>query len=74
MQFEILEELIHLLQVCAQETTIGDKKCDYCRWKLMAQRHLQQQIKDSHFKARNRDEDRFATGAPIKGKKKGKGE
>ena len=73
MQVEILEELIHLLQVCAQETTFGDKKCDYCRLKLMAQRHLLQQIKDSHFKARNRDEDRFATGAPIKGKTREQG-
>ena len=74
MQVENFEALAYLLQAYAQETTFGDKKCDYCRWKLVAERHLQQQINDSHLKARNRDEDRPATGAPIKGKKKGKGE
>ena len=71
MQVENLEELEYLLQVYAQEMTFGDMKCIYCRLKLMSQRHHQQQIKDSHFKARNRDEDRRATGAPIKGKAKG---
>ena len=39
----------------------------------MAQRHLERKIKDSHFKTRNRDEDRRAMGAPSKGKAKGKG-
>ena len=62
-----------LLQVYPQETTFGDKKYDYCRMKLMAQRDLEQNIKDSHFKAINRDKDRPATGAPNEGKAEGKG-
>ena len=41
--------------------------------KLMAQTHLEQKIKDSHFKARNRGEDRPAIGAPSKGNGKTKG-
>ena len=36
----------------------------------MVQKHLEHQIKDSHFKARNRDDDRFATGASSEGKRK----
>ena len=39
----------------------------------MPQRHLEQNSKDSHFEARNRDEDRPAIGAVSKGKAKGKG-
>ena len=39
----------------------------------MAQRHLEQTTKDSHFKARNQDEDRLAIGAPSKGKATGQG-
>ena len=38
----------------------------------MAQRHLEHKIRDSHFKARTRDEDRRATGAPFKGETKEK--
>ena len=38
----------------------------------MAQRHLEQKIKDSHFEARNRDEDRPAMGALSKEKVKKK--
>ena len=34
------------------------------------QRHLEQKIKDSHFKWRNRDENRSPTGAPSKRKAK----
>ena len=33
----------------------------------MTQRHLEQKIRGSSFKARNRHEDRLATGAPSKG-------
>ena len=73
MQIEKSKELKHLLQVYAQETTFGHKKSDYCRLELVAQGHLEQNIKGSHFKARNRDEDRPAIGAPSKGKAKGKG-
>ena len=62
------EELWYLLQVHAQETTFGVKKFFYCRLKLMAQRHIEQKIKDSHVK-----EDSPATSAPSKGKAKGKG-
>ena len=40
----------------------------------MVRRHLKQQVKDSHVKARNRDEDRPAIGALSKGKAKGKGQ
>ena len=57
-----------MLRVYAQETTFSDKKYDDCRLKLMAQRHFEQKIKDSHVKARNRDEDRPAIGAPSKRK------
>ena len=39
----------------------------------MAQKHLEQKIEDSQLKARNRDEDRPAVGAPSKGKALGKG-
>ena len=35
MHVEKSEELKYVLQVYAQETTCGDKKYDYCRWKLM---------------------------------------
>ena len=48
-------------------TTVGDKKYDHCRLKLMAQRGLEQKkIKDPQVKTRNRDEDR----APSRGKAK----
>ena len=67
------EDLKYLLQVCAQETTFGDKTHDYCRLKLMAKRHLDNKIKDSHFKARHRDDERPAIGVPGEGKAKGKG-
>ena len=70
MEVEKSDELKYLLQFCAQETTCGDKKYDHCSLKLMVQRHLEQNTKDSHFKARNRDEDRPAMGAPIKGEAK----
>ena len=73
MQVEKSKELTYLLQVYTQETSFGDKKYDYCRLKLMSQRHLEQKINDSHFTARNLDEDRPAIGAPSKGKAKGKG-
>ena len=48
------------------------ERYDYCILKLMAQRHLEKKIKDSHFNARNRDKDRLAVGAPSKRKAKGK--
>ena len=67
------EDLKYLLQVCAQETTFGDMTHDYCRLKLMAKRHLDNKIKDSHFKARHRDDERPAIGVPGEGKAKGKG-
>ena len=70
MQVETSEELKYLLQVYAQETTFGDNKDDYCRLKLVAQRHLDQKINDSHFKARNRHEDRPVIGALSKGSAK----
>ena len=67
------EDLKYLLQVYAQETTFWLQEVWICgRLKLMAQRHLEQKIKDSHFKEINRDEDRPASGAPIKVKTKGK--
>ena len=74
MEVEMSDELLYLLQFCAQETTYGDKKYDHCSLKLMVQRHLEQNTKDSRFKARNRDEDRPAMGAPIKGEAKEKGQ
>ena len=40
MQVEKLEDPKYVSQVYAQETTFGDKKYDYCRLKLMVQRHL----------------------------------
>ena len=63
MQVEKSEGLKYLLQVYAQETAFGDKMNDYCRLKLKAERHVGQRVKDSHFKARNRDEDKPAMGA-----------
>ena len=72
MQVEKSEELKHALHVYTHETSFGDKKYDYCRLTLMAHRHLEQKIKESHFKARNPDEDRPAIGAPCKGKIEGK--
>ena len=73
MQVEKSKELKLLLQVYARDTTVGDKKCDYCRLKLMVQRIHRSKSKDSQFKARNRDEDRPAIGAPTTGKAQGKG-
>ena len=73
MQVERSGKLKYLLQVYARETTFGDKKDHSCSPKLMAQKHLEHQIKDLRFKARHRDEDRPALGAPSKGKAKGKG-
>ena len=61
MQVEKSEELKYLLRVYVLETTLNDKTYDYCSLELMAQRHLEQKIKDSQFKARNRDEERPAT-------------
>ena len=66
------KELKHVLQVHAEETTFGDKKYDYCRLKFMVPRRVEQKIKESHSKARNRDEDRPAIGALSKGTAKGK--
>ena len=67
------ENLKYLLQVYAQETTFWIQEVWFCcRLKLMVQRHLEQKIKDSHFKEINRDEDRPASGAPSKVKTKGK--
>ena len=43
------------------------------RLSFMAQRRLEQQMNDSYFRARNRDEGRPAMEAPSKGKAKGKG-
>ena len=48
MQIEKLEELKYLWQVYAQETTVGDKKFDKCRFKLMTKRHLEETVKDAH--------------------------
>ena len=73
MQVAKSEELNYLLQVYAPETTLGDEKYDYCRLKVMVQRHLEQKIRDSHCKARNRHEDRPALGTSSKGKAKGNG-
>ena len=72
-QVDSSEALKHVLQVYVQATTFGDKTFDYCRLMLLARRHLEQKIQESHFKARNRDEDRPAMGAPRRGKAKGKG-
>ena len=52
MQVEKSEELQCLLQVYAQETTVGEKKYDHCRSKLMSQRRLEQKIKDSQCSQR----------------------
>ena len=70
IQFEVERIETHSLR---SRRHFGDEKYDYCRLKLMVQRHLEHKIKDSHFKARNRDEDRPAIGAPSKGKAQGKG-
>ena len=43
MHVEKSEELKYLLQVYAQETTFGGNTYDYCRLKLMSQRHLEMQ-------------------------------
>ena len=72
MQVEKSEELKHALQVYTHKRTFGDKKYDYCRVKVMAHRYLEHKFKESHFKARKRDEDRPAIGAPCKGKAEGK--
>ena len=72
MQVEKSEELKHVLHVYTHETTFGDKKYDCCRLKLLAHRYPEQKIKETYFKARNRDEDRPAIGAPNKGKAEGK--
>ena len=74
MKVAMSDELKYLLQFCAQETAYGDKKYDHCSLKLMVQRHLEQNTKDSRSKARNRDEDRPAIGAPIEGEAKEKGQ
>ena len=71
MQVEKSEGLKYLGQVFSQEATSGDKKCDYCRLKLMAQRHLVQKIRNSHSRAGIRHEDRPAIGAPSKWNAKG---
>ena len=71
MQLDRSEELKYLLRVYAQDTTFGNKKYDCCKLKLTAQRHLEQKIKDSHFKTRNRDGDRLAVRAPCNSKAKG---
>ena len=73
MQVGKSEELKYLLHVHAQETTFGDMNYDSCRLKLVAHRHPEQRIKDSHIKARHRDEDRRARGAPNIAKAKAKG-
>ena len=70
MQIEESEELKYVVHIYAQETAFGDKKYDNCRLKSMAQRHVEQKIRDSPFKGRNRDEDRPAMGAPNKRKAK----
>ena len=72
-KFEKSEEMKYSLQVNAQERTVGDKKYDYCRLKLMPKDISSKKRKDSHFKARNRDEERLAIGAPRRGKAKGTG-
>ena len=43
MHVEKSKELKYLLQVYAQETTFGGNTYDYCRSKLMSQRHLEKQ-------------------------------
>ena len=73
IQIEKSKELKYEQQVYAQETTFGDSKYDYCRLKLVVQRHLEQKMQDFHVKTRNRDEDRPAVGAPHNGKAKGQG-
>ena len=72
-QVQKSDEFKYVLQVYAPETTFGDKKNDYRRLKLMAQRRLEQKIKDSNFKSRNSDEDRPAIEAPSKNKANGIG-
>ena len=47
------------------------EKFDYCRLRLMAHRYLEETIKKSQSKARNRDDHRHAIGAPCKGKAEG---
>ena len=64
------KELKYVLQVHAEETTFGDKKCDNCRLKFMVRRHVEQKIRESLLFARNRDEDRPAIGVPSKGEKR----
>ena len=39
------------LHVYTQETTFGDKKYDYCRLQFLAQRYLEQKIRDFQFKS-----------------------
>ena len=46
MQVEKSAEMNCSLQVYAQPTTLGDKKYDFRRLKLMVQRNLEQEIKE----------------------------
>ena len=62
----------YLWKVYTQETTFDEKECNFSRLELMVQWHLEQKMKDSHFKARHRDKDRSATEVLAKGKSKGK--
>ena len=38
-------QVAHMLEAYAQEATLGDKKSDDCRLKLMVRRHLEQKSK-----------------------------
>ena len=74
MQVENWEEWKFLLQLYAQDRRHLAKHIYVnCRLKLMAPRHLEQKTEDSHFKARNGDDDRPAVRVLSEGKAKGKG-
>ena len=62
-----------MLHIHAQETTLGNKKYDYCRLKLMAQRHFEQKIKVFHLKAKKTRRGQTCDWSSEQGEAKGKG-
>ena len=55
MQVEMSDDLEYVLQVHAQETTFGEKKYNYCRWKVVVQ-HKSQGFSFQSEKSRRRRE------------------
>ena len=68
--YRISREILRQTLKAKRPTFKVFKEYDDCTLKLMVQRHLEHKIEDSHLKARNRDEERPAVGAPSKGTRK----